>query len=530
MKLRKILAASMATTIAISSFMLPMTAEATYASPTEMIKEILYTACTGINIDEAWGTLEPLITVGENEIKLNGVSIGYWDSDTIYSDSSMSTVYAEQTGDGIECNKNFLSTILDGLNQNIVENYVPTTDDWSKIVHHYDVTLNNITIPADQWVELSNYGSAVDIADVKPVNISTLSGIDGSNITEVFNTDDYLGIAAYAIDNNGKLYVQQAITYVGVYMNQSRRNWGYANTTLDGRFKNKAGIAGGNEKSVTTYPFIKAGVVADSADLYGAIFVTDAMHSKVYSTCTNNGTYANAAKLVCVEEPSVYNTTEIADLKEYGLFYIKGSQLNIADINEAKTKHQALLNSYSTSKRVTGNTKINKRLAKLNSLEATDTVTVKTTGWYVNGNENIDSYVAVSTLTNPGSAEMLGTVEVEELRFKVIVPSVLPMSADPTGEVTAATNATIQNLSNATVKITDLAIAANAESGWTMVENPSKTRGDNEFSFSTSLTTGSTIAPGESLRFTYDADMSPAEEDVELVDMVTMTVTIDWGE
>ena len=532
MRLRKILAASMAATVAISSFMFSMTAEATYASPTEMIEEILYTACTGIDIDAAWATLEPLITVDENEIKLNGVSIGYWDSDTIYSDSSLSTVYAEQTGDGVECNKTFLSTILDGLNQNIVENYVPTTGDWSKIIGHYDITFGTVTVPSDQWVSVTP--NTDPLSNGKTVNLTRLFDVAPTELVPLGNSGETVQLMSYLVDSNGDLYLSE-----NLYILTSDNTYGprcsinklgstaLAQSTLQ---------SSGEGFRHNNMAYVRAGLVQSAA-------TADKVVINIYETDTSNSNYACLSDTYITEEygnyvnvtdASLKYTGDFSAVKDIGIIYISPEQYGPLYYSNSTAiigqTHNKMFESYSCSKRVIGNTKINKRLSKLNSLEATDTVTIKTTGWYVNGNDNIDTYIAVSTLNNPGSAEMLGTVEVEELKFKVIVPAVLPMSADPTGEVVAATNAAIQNLSNASVKITDLAIAVNAESGWTMVDTPSKTRGDNEFSFDTSLRIGNTIEPGESLGFTYDADMSPAEKDVELVDMVTMTITLDWEE
>ena len=41
---------------------------------------------------------------------------------------------------------------------------------------------------------------------------------------------------------------------------------------------------------------------------------------------------------------------------------------------------------------------------------------------------------------------------------------------------------------------------------------------------------GDEIAKGDALEFTYNADLSPAEQGVDSVDLVTLTITLDWAE
>lgn len=136
------------------------------------------------------------------------------------------------------------------------------------------------------------------------------------------------------------------------------------------------------------------------------------------------------------------------------------------------------------------------------------------------------------TITTPGSsASVEGGVEIEERNFKVIVPAFLPMTADADGNVTTATNASIINQSSAPVQITGVNINENEASGWKLVDSePSKERGANEFTFATSLKTGTVINQNDELKFTYTAKMSPVEEGVTAVNIVTVGITLDWEE
>lgn len=522
MRLRKILAVSMAATVAISSFMVSMTAEATYASPTEMIEEILYTACTGIDIDAAWNTLEPLITVDGNEIKLNGVSIGYWDSDTIYSDSSLSTVYAEQTGDGVECNKTFLSTILDGLNQNIVETYSPATTDWSKIVGKYDVTVDDITISADRWVKLTS-GEEVDVNSQFGLPMKAFSSSGSS-----------CAFFSYAIDNAGELYIgasygiasadgapPYSVTWTesnATKTNTSRNFWsGICTADTSAAFTQV-------KKRYDSVGYLKATVELDSTSLTPVLNMYDSAGDFLGTSMRFQSILKKVGDVNQVIDP--------AEIKEYGIVSIPKQSRTATNFGSANYFVNLLSENFTASKTVVGNSAITKRLGKLRALNAGDTVTVTPTAWLVNGTENIDDYIALTEITTAGTpASMQGSVDVEPLNFKVIVPAYLPMSVDPSGNVTTATNASIENRSNAPVQITALDIAASALGGWTLVDSsPSKTRGANEFTFNTSLAVGNTIEQGETLGFTYSAEMSPVEEGIDNIDIVTLTVTLDWEE
>lgn len=537
MNIKKIVSSMLTATVLATTIVMPSYAEDSFSTAKEFLSDVLDVSTAEVEsqtLTTAKETVLNSISISGDEVFYDGVSIGYWYSDEpskLYADTGKtSTVIAPDT-EGYTVSPSLLYDMLYDLNELLEDNYVPSTADWSKIIGKYDVTLGGVTIPADQWVELSNYGSSVDITDVNPINLSTLSGIDGSNITAAFDSDNYIGIAAYAIDNNGKLYIQQGIAYVSLHLDWSRRNWGYGNTTLDGKYKMIQRV-GTNEVSTATYPFIKAGVVADTMDLYGAVFITDAMHSTVYSICVNNATYANAAKLVCVEDPSTYNTANIDELKEYGLFYIKGSQFGVNDVNTAIAAHRALLNSYSTSKLVKGNQKLTRRLSALASLLPTDTVTVKSTGWTVNGHDNsIDNYITDQSLNNAGdTADIAAVADIDALKFHVVVPTSLPIYIDDANITYVADNADVVNKSGAAVKITDVEIVPKQDSGWTMVDGtPTKELEGHEFNFTTTIEKDKVLAVSEVYPFQYAAKLSPTAEASNSLELASVLVTVDWA-
>lgn len=177
-------------------------------------------------------------------------------------------------------------------------------------------------------------------------------------------------------------------------------------------------------------------------------------------------------------------------------------------------------------------TGINIGSMKVYAINMADYILVTEDGWLVNGDTPLVQFVPTQEVTTSGSdISMTGAVEVIERNFNVIVPAVLPMVADTDGNVTTATNATIINKSNGPVKVTSLNIASNANSGWRLVaDTPSTERGANEFTFDTSLMMGDVIPSNSELDFTYRAKMSPIEDNVNAIDIVTVTITLDWEE
>lgn len=177
-------------------------------------------------------------------------------------------------------------------------------------------------------------------------------------------------------------------------------------------------------------------------------------------------------------------------------------------------------------------TGINIGSMKVYAINKADYILISESGWLINGTTELVQFVPTQEVTDAGSdISMTGAVEVRERNFSVTVPSVLPMVADTDGNVTTATNATITNNSNAPVKIKELSVLPVNGSGWTLVDgNPSTVRGAKEFSFDTSLTQGTVIDSNSDLNFTYEAKMSPIEDNVNAIDIVTVTITLDWEE
>lgn len=102
---------------------------------------------------------------------------------------------------------------------------------------------------------------------------------------------------------------------------------------------------------------------------------------------------------------------------------------------------------------------------------------------------------------------------------------------DSAGVITTATNATVTNKSNASVRMTDITVTAKDGSGWTIVEGtPSTVRDSMEFSFTTSLVKDTVLAKDEVLPFSYNAELSPLTVGTDSLDLATVSVTVDWAD
>lgn len=507
---------------------------ATYATPKELVKEFITTATAGIDnssLPTAKTAIADKITIVGDEVFYDSNSIGYWFSDeshVLYENSGRTKTLLEETADGFDVHPTFVASIIGDLNDNLVENYVPTTTDWSKIIGKYDVTLGDITIPADQWITVSGtlpVGINAAASAAQNINITTLSGKKADNCTDITDT---VGVFAWHIDTNGDLYIQDQMTFAVA----EGSVWRLYVDKVSGTFSSAGGISGygSSSGSVSQVPYIRTALSANGTTLNAKLLLTDAINGNAFST--------NSSDLCTMRKISNLPTTLVTSPslgKSSGVVYVLTSQIGVTGTtaaNNIHAKHLTMFDSQSCSKEVVGSAMLKKRLAKLSMLDSGDRLLISDTYWKVNGTTDIDELIGYQSIDNPGdSADIDIVAEFEPLAFKVLVPTVLPIYVDLVGTVTTATNATVQNKSNAAVKITDLDIVAKPESGWTLVDGtPSTTKDANELSFTTSLAVNDTLAAGQTLPFTYDAKLSPITAGVESVDLATMTITVDWAE
>ena len=236
-----------------------------------------------------------------------------------------------------------------------------------------------------------------------------------------------------------------------------------------------------------------------------------------------------------MKDASVQWDKDTSSIKSMGVFWYSSDELygnSIGSPAAMVDKVLATLETQSSSKLTIGNTTLEQRLAKLVSLASTDTITVSETGWTVNGIDNLDTYVGTQSVIEPGTGTDVSAVaDIEAACFDVIIPTNLPIYVDDHGQVTVADNASIKNKSSLAVKITDVEIKAKPDTGWTLVDtSPSQARDAKEFTFTTSLTTGTELNVDETITFTYDAQISPTTEGYTSLDLATVTVVVDWAE
>lgn len=550
MKFRKIISTVSAISLATTNLALSQSsafAETTFSSPSDFITDVVNVSLIDIESttkSTAISNMKSNISISGDEVFYDGTSIGYWYSDnssTLYANSSRTTTLIEASGSGYNVDPTLLGTILTDVNADLIENYTPTTGDWSKIIGKYDVTLGSITIPADQWIKTEASADGTDpLNDGKSINISALSGIDQSHKGSTAYNDYNLYIFAWLVDDTGELYLQNQIIKTERISGGSNY-WTGACDTMQAAVTsigNTNKVIGNSFNSISApyadkIPLIKAGVMQKGNGLYTRVYTTDFTHSSVYAYGgATNATETNA-ELYKVDSPSVKNTCTLENAKSYGIVYFTGAQA--AQITTAATfssEHDNMFTSNSCSKQVVGNKTLTKRILKLGALAADDVLNVSATGWIVNGTTNIDKYLASQYIVTAGDTASIDvTAEIEPLSFKVVVPTTLPIYVGTDGTVTTATNATVENQSNASVKISDLEIIADSESGWTLVDNtPSSERDANEFTFTTSLAVDTQLLTNEVLPFTYNAELSPITAGTESFNLATVLLTVDWAD
>lgn len=535
MRLKRILGCLTATSLAITS--IAMSQVSVYASEftfaTDFIKDVITTSLTGFMTtmsDAEIATVLADITVDGNKVAYKGNTIGYWysdDSTTLYKDDTKTDTVIKVEGEGYLVDPALLETLLTDVNNNIIENYVPTTDDWSKIVGKYDITLGNVTIPADQWISMET--GSVGTVD-ESYNITKATGLRAPDISSL-DGDTSLFAIAWAIDSTERLYISESLT--GVYFDDAEgfRMKGFTDkysgsaTSHDFRLR-MTGSSFMTSSVLETCKYVRASLKCSSTELVADIWFSDTTCSTYY------GVTSNRSNLYAIDDPTVQMTASISDAKDKGIALFTGKQINAASLTDVHTEHGKFADSYSCSKKVIGNTTLTKRLAKVASLDPSDTLVVTPTSWIVSGLTNIDSYIAQQAMTDAGStAEISAVAEIEPLNFNVVVPTTLPVYVAADGTVSVADNATVINKSNAAVKLTNIDIIAKEGSGWTLVDaNPSDARDAREFTFKTSLVANTVLARDEVLPFTYISELSPTTEGENGLDLATVEVTVDWAD
>ena len=504
-------------------------ADAAYAAPADLVEAAARVALTGITsaaMDSAISTMKGKISITDDKVSYNGTEIGYWYSDAseyIYTDDTRSeTILAPSDTDSWEISPDFLEVIMNDVNSNLVDNITPTLNNWSKIVGKHDVKLGDITIPANNWVELSE-GEEVDLTSQFGYTLNCFSS-DSSSYPFI----------TYAIDTSGALFIgtSYGILTAGQWSPYAI-TWWEANASMAraerGFWSDVCTTSTSSNFTQVFLPYHQVGSL--KASVY---WHTDTELTPVINMYSGGGAFLGTSLRFGGQLKKYNDVTQAIDpakIRSYGIASLPRYGNGAIAFASGDTFAKFFTTTPVISpKQVVGNTVLKRNISKLASLEATDTVVVTPTGWYVNGTTPISEYMGEQVLTAPDtSAEMQGIVDVDALNFRVILPTTLPMRSDPMGNVTTATNAKIKNEGNAPVKISDLTIEADPNGGWTLVDRPSTTRGANEFSFNISLNVDDVIAANDELPFTYEVKLSPPEEDVTSIELVTVTATFDWA-
>lgn len=509
----------------------------TYSTPTELLTAMVEQSLKGITsdtMDDAITTMQSKISTNGDEVFYDGQSIGYWFSDDsayLYKDAEKSS---KNIGLNWEVSPSLLSLVLTDVNEELVDTVVPTSSNWSKIIGKYDVTLGDVTIPANQWIPLEPDNDP--LKNNKIVDISSLTGTSVYQPTYDNSNEHQIIISAYAIDKNGKLYISNGASS---HQYDAGRGWirarGYwlldsspnmaamrVNTTAG---NNYVQIASGVNK-------IKAGISIETENrLYLQYYTTDLTNTNAYYVIPGSNVRSDFSTLYDISDASIKNTALISDMVQTGIFYFTCGQAGATSDSNIKNTRLKFFEKQSSSRKTIGNQVLRRRINALNSLLPTDTVTLTTDGWTVNGLTSIDTYISDQSLSNAGdTADIPAVADIDALQFNVILPTSLPVYVDAANVTYVADNANIVNKSGAPVQLTEVTIEPEADSGWTFVSGkPSPNIGDNEFNFSTTIEKDKVLNINETYPFTYMANLSPTTESSTSLELANVMVTVDWA-
>ena len=539
-KFKKIVSAGIATALTLTSLPTVVFAEDEFLSVTELISATVEMAANNVQSDtysDSLTAVEAKVTTSGDEVFYDGNSIGFWFSDTpniIYKDAEKTAVAlkTDTTTGGYTADPTLLCGIMTDFNNGLVSTYVPTTTDWSKIVGKYDITLGDITIPAENWLSIpindkSSTPSIVNSDDYAfALNFTQEAGLESLQEYSGFVwAENACPVIPYIISTDGKLFVSDLA--MNLYANSTK--WGVTALNTSG------GSSAVMDFSTSTgYALLSAGY----SDLYLSLCKeSDTVQFCMFLTNPNLTKYTFAKSLTMgtgyynICSPIEKFDGDLTNVATSGVFYKKGL-LKARSSTEASEVFASFWNSQSSSKLTIGNTTLEQRLAKLISLAPTDTITVSETGWTVNGIDNLDTYIGKQSVIEPGTGTDVSAVaDIEAACFDVVIPTNLPIYVDDHGQVTVADNASIKNKNSLAVRITDIYIKAKPDTGWTLVDSsPSQARDAKEFTFTTSLTTGTELDVDETLTFSYDAKISPTTEGYTSLDLATVTVVVDWAD
>lgn len=508
-------------------------AESVFADATSFLTDVIEVALTDVTATtkaDAIAYMQSKISMSGDAVLYDGSTIGYWYSDassTLYSDAARTDTLVATSGSGYAVDPTVLSLLAADVNSQIVETYTPTTSDWSKIIGKYDVTLGDITIPAEQWIDVTPTIVEGDVPNVG-INFSQLTGIYSD--TSLVNTTsswplNSLVFIGWLVDENGDLYISNGAA--GLSRNGTQMNlYGEA---VSGEMTRLVSYGTGTS---STAPIIKVGNYVTSINgeqngLLTKIYRTDASGTYLGSWSIAGEEY-RAKMLKCDGSGQVY-AKSYTQAKRSGVLWFK------SPCNSSTLFHTLHVNMYrgnSSSKQVSGSALLTRRLTKLSALTAADVLTINASGWYVNGTTNFDFYLGSQQMAAAGdTADIDAVAEIAPLCFNVVVPTTLPLYIAEDGTVSTATNATVENKSNAAVVMTDIVITGKGESGWTLVAaDPSAVRDAKEFTFTTSLRRDTVLTRGEVLPFTYNAELSPMTAGADSLDLATVSVTVDWAD
>ena len=530
-KILRIVSTALASIIAVTSVAFTSFAE-DFTSATELLTDVINTSIADIESstkDTALTNTLSKITVDGAVVSYEGEVIGYYDVSTpnvLYADAEKSSKVVDKTMDGYDVNPVLLSTILTDLNAELKDSYTPTDmTDWSQIIGKYDITFGGgtLTIPAEQWVTLPERTYNGATCDIPSAQLLDLSEISGLRFDSNYKGAENLRFGFYRINQEGKLFIANAA--VRLYF---PTNGNLCVKTVSLNQTMVPSVSGGTISGKNGLNIYVARNQYDSSYYFGDILVADYFRTsgcmRSISVAGTTGNWYTEYNINNLSEQYGKDDTAV----DWGIYWY--TQDTISD-SEWQEMHSSMVVSQSASKTVVGNTDLSKKILKLNTLSDTDTLSVTSTDWLVNG-ESIADFLGAEFITESGSSATIDTpTEIEPMAFNVVVPASLPIYVDSQNTVFVADNAVISNYSCAPVAVKSVEITPKPNSGWQMVDTePSPNRDGMEFTFATSLAPGTVLGVDENVSFTYSAKLSPYTVGTASLDLATVNVTVCWAD
>ena len=520
MKIKPLLCAAM---VAATCLVAPSTVHAAdYTTPQELLSDMLTYAVSGISDVDYSDEIASVLTgvqldTTTNIVSYKGDPIGTWDAalpNLLSTTTGGNHAVCKQSGTQWFVHADILATLVQDIDHNLLDGEVDETTTWTADLFKYGITLGGVKFNPKQVITpFAIRGSNVMFDDGCYLDITDKYQIKISDLEQGVNE---LGYIPFLIDANGDLYVYSVAQEV--YSKNSGKTVNLAYIGADGA----TGLGGWFEADVDT------GDINKSIGDYLNIYLLNTSNSTTASRACiflikedgDTSTYlrgllgsrnvvTNRYEYLKVGDPSVIYDETVAPLHTGVLLY-NGATAGI--------DASVFTNMFSTTPSIN----------RLTSLDPDTVVELSPTGWAVSDYGSVGA--GSQSVNTAGSvANVPAVATVDAMSFKVVVPTSLPIYVDTLGITYTASNAVIENYSNASIELSSVVVEPTKNSGWRLVDTvPSETRDAKEFNLTTSITDGVSIGRNGKLPFQYRAALSPVTDGITNLEIASVLITVDW--